>query len=272
MTLPPVQPSVSLHPVAASPATITDPSALPPITEDDIAGYLTNTPDFFERHAEVLAAVQLTSPHGQRAVSLQERQAEMLREKIKALEQRVMEMMRHGSENGAIADRMQRWAVQLAGCRAAADLPQRIVDEAIEQFLVPQAAIRVWDVAAAHADQPFAQGVSDDVRTFADSLGEPYCGPNRGFEAVQWLADPAQAASLVLLPLRDPALGAEALGMEVSELVDGVVVPSPPPPAFGLLVMASSEANRFDPSMGTDFLQRMAALASAALGRLRTAA
>jgi uncharacterized protein YigA (DUF484 family) len=27
-----------------------------PITEDDIANYLANTPDFFERHAELLAA------------------------------------------------------------------------------------------------------------------------------------------------------------------------------------------------------------------------
>ncbi|MCB1940190.1 MAG: DUF484 family protein, partial [Rhodocyclaceae bacterium] len=46
-----------------------------PITEDDIANYLANTPDFFERHAELLASVHLTSPHSKRAVSLQERQA-----------------------------------------------------------------------------------------------------------------------------------------------------------------------------------------------------
>ena len=60
-----------------------------PITEEDIANFLTNTPGFFERHAEVLASVQITSPHGQRAVSLQARQAEMLREKIKVLELRL---------------------------------------------------------------------------------------------------------------------------------------------------------------------------------------
>ena len=40
------------------------------ITEDDIAGYLANNPGFFERHAELLASVQLSSPHGTRAVSL----------------------------------------------------------------------------------------------------------------------------------------------------------------------------------------------------------
>ncbi|RZI97084.1 MAG: DUF484 domain-containing protein, partial [Variovorax sp.] len=38
--------------------------AMNPITEDDIANYLANTPDFFERHAQLLGTVQLTSPHG----------------------------------------------------------------------------------------------------------------------------------------------------------------------------------------------------------------
>jgi len=60
--------------------------AVPPITEDDIAQYLANTPEFFERHAPLLTSIVLTSQHGQRAVSLIERQAEMLRDKIKALE------------------------------------------------------------------------------------------------------------------------------------------------------------------------------------------
>ena len=72
------------------------------ITEGDIANYLANTPGFFERHAELLASVQLTSPHGQRAVSLQQRQMEMLRDKHKGLEQKIMEMIRHGQDNVAI--------------------------------------------------------------------------------------------------------------------------------------------------------------------------
>ena len=38
------------------------------ITENDIADYLANTPAFFERHAELLATIQLQSPFGQRAV------------------------------------------------------------------------------------------------------------------------------------------------------------------------------------------------------------
>src|SRR6476661_9680916 len=98
-------------------------AAMNPITEDDIANYLANTPDFFERHAELLATVMLTSPHGNRAVSLQERQAEMLREKIKALEHRIMDMVRNGNENVIIADRVQRWARNLMLVRSSAELP-----------------------------------------------------------------------------------------------------------------------------------------------------
>ena len=74
------------------------------ITEQDIANYLANNPGFFERQAELLASIQLTSPHGQRAVSLQERQMEMLRDKIRGLEKRIIEMIRHSQENEAIAE------------------------------------------------------------------------------------------------------------------------------------------------------------------------
>src|SRR5215471_4309703 len=113
-----------------------------PITEDDIANYLANSPDFFVRHAELLATVQLTSPHGNRAVSLQERQAEMLREKIKALEHRIMDMVRHGTENGVTADRLQRWTRALLTTRDPRHLPVEIAAQLQSLFLVPQAAIK----------------------------------------------------------------------------------------------------------------------------------
>jgi uncharacterized protein len=222
-------------------------SSIPPITEDDIADYLANTPDFFERHAGVLAAVQLTSPHGNRAVSLQERQAEMLREKIKGLELRVMEMMRHGQENSAIAERLQDWTRSLLLAREPADLPALVQREIAAHFQVPQVAVRLWGLAPAHAEAPFAQGVSDDVKAFASSLTLPYCGANPGLEAAQWLEDPAQAKSLALIPLRADAETA----------------------AFGLLVLASDDAARFSADMGTSFLQRMGIYCSAALSRLR---
>lgn len=222
-----------------------------PITEEDIANYLVNTPDFFARHAELLAAVQLSSPHGSRAVSLQERQAQMLREKIRALEHRIMDMVRHGNENVVIADRLHRWTRQLFEVASPRDLPGLIATEIREQFMVPQVTIRVWDVAPAYAGEAFAQGVSQDARTFASSLTQPYCGVNAGFESVGWLDDTAMALSLALLPLREGPIDSTS-------------------PAFGMLVLASPDPQRFASGMGTDFLERIAELASSALSRLRS--
>jgi uncharacterized protein len=221
-----------------------------PITEDDIANYLANSPDFFVRHAELLATVQLTSPHGNRAVSLQERQAEMLREKIKALEQRIMEMVRHGNENMVISERIHRWAKSLLLVTSTRALPATLVAELQSQFMVPQVALKVWDVDARYAEEPFATGVSEDARSFASSLTQPFCGVVSGLEAVGWLEEPDTAMSLALIPLRPGAL-------------------SGPGPAFGMLVLASPDPQRFQSGMGTDFLERIAELASAALARLR---
>ena len=113
------------------------------ITETDIANYLAVTPGFFERHADLLSSVQLTSPHGQRAVSLQERQMEMLRERIKGLEMKIVEMLRNGQDNVAIADRLHRWTRTILLTGDAADLPQAMLAEMKRQFLIPQAALRL---------------------------------------------------------------------------------------------------------------------------------
>ena len=221
-----------------------------PITEDDIANYLANTPDFFERHAELLAAVQLSSPHSNRTVSLQERQAQMLREKIKMLEHRLMDMMRNGHDNLLLTDKLLQWARSLFLATDPLALPGEMAAEIQDQFAVPQVGIKVWDVLPQFAQADFAQGVSDDAKLFASSLTEPFCGVNTGFEVVSWLADPQAAASLAILPLRSGPLGSTA-------------------PAFGLLVLASPDAQRFNSTMGTDLLARIAELASAALSKLR---
>ena len=85
------------------------------------------------------------------------------------------------------------------------------------------------------------------MRAFAASLPRPYCGANPGLEAASWLVDPGAVASLALIPLRDAGS----------------------PEAFGLLVLGSSDPHRFAADMGTEFLERMGELTSAALSRLR---
>jgi hypothetical protein len=216
------------------------------VNEGEMVRYLLDTPAFFERHAELLAAVRLPSPHGARAVSLQERQMEMLRDKVKGLEHKIIEMIRAGQDNEAIADRLHRFTRAILLTREAADLPEVIVREIKHEFIVPRAALRLWGAADPYTALRFAQGATDDVRSFAASLQAPYCGANSGFEACSWLDEPETVASLAMIPLRH--------GGSAS--------------AFGLLVLGSPDPTRYGADMGTEFLARLGNVTSAGLTRL----
>jgi len=170
----------------------------------------------------------------------------MLREKIKSLEHRIMDMMRHAHENMALSDKLHRWACDLL-MTSASELPAVALDNIRDLFQVPQVALRLWGQAAVHTRAEYAEGVTEAVREQASALATPYLGPNEAFEAVQWLEQPEQAASVALLALR------AAPGQEV----------------FGLLVLASPDAQRFNPKIGTELLERLAELAGAALSQLR---
>ena len=70
----------------------------------------------------------------------------------------------------------------------------------------------------------------------------------RGASFAGWLEDAGTVLSLALLPLRPVGTGAGQ--------------------AFGMLVLGSPDPQRFHAGMATDFLERIAELASAALSRL----
>lgn len=211
-----------------------------------VAQYLADNPDFFEEHAGLLGRIKLSSPLTGKAVSLQERQMEVMRDKYKALELRMAELIRLAQDNAAIANKFHAWTQALLQARQGADLARALVDGLGAQFAVPQVTLRLWDLAPEHAASWFGAGVSDDARMFANSLHAPYCGSNHDFEAVRWLDDPAAVQSTVILPLRSG--GGDA---------------------FGLLILGSPDPDRFSASMATDFLIHIGQTASAALAALR---
>ena len=197
-----------------------------PITEDDIADYLLATPDFFNRHAELLAAVQLTHPHRGRAISLADRQMELHREKFKALELKHGNLLRIGKENLALAGKLHQWMLGLLTDAGTADAKDQLTRSLQSIFDVPQAAV----------------DGSEAARDMASKMTAPTCGlavepffqtANLG----QALPDVANAHSLAVIPL----------------------------PNVGLLVLASHDPNRFTAEMGTEFLTRLGELAHAAL-------
>ncbi|WP_345812494.1 DUF484 family protein [Paraburkholderia sp. PREW-6R] len=241
------------------------------MNERDVADYLIANPDFFADHAEMLATIRLANPHGKAAVSLQERQMEMLRDKNKLLERRLAELLRYGHENDSIASKFNRWTIRVMAERDPYALPRTIANGLRDVFDVPQAALRVWDVAEPYAQAEFARHVGEEVRIFANSLTTPYCGANTGFEAAQWLASSATPAAQSAQAADDSAAATPAAA-HATESIALLALRDPEgkeeAPTFGLLVMGSPDPRRFHDGMATDFLTQIGALASAALSRL----
>lgn len=210
---------------------------------DSVARFLSDNPHFFEEHLELMSKLKLTSPIGGRTVSLQERQMEVLREKIKALDLRFAQLMRVAQENDEITGKFQAWTRSLLLARNDVDLPHVLIDGMRKIFSVPQATLRIWEASEEFSHTWFAAEVSTDVRIFSNGLSMPFCGPNNDFEAASWLEDAASIQSVAILPLRaDPSAD-----------------------AFGLLVLGSSDPDRFTADMATDFLVNIGDTTSAAL-------
>ncbi|MBC8119295.1 MAG: DUF484 family protein [Burkholderiaceae bacterium] len=221
------------------------------LQSQDIALYLARHVDFFEHHPQLLSQMQLPNAHEGAAISLVERQSLMLRERVKALEARVAEMVRNGQENDAILDKLVTWVRALLSETDETALPATLIDELKQIFDVPYAGVRLWRTQPQLSALDCALSVESDTITFANSMRVPFCGSNVGFEAATWLDSDGAVQSLALIPLRfGPGGGVN-------------------PETFGMLVLGSADADRFHASMGTAFLERIGELASAALARLR---
>ncbi|MGE8638504.1 MAG: DUF484 family protein [Achromobacter sp.] len=215
-------------------------------TAQDIAAFLQEHPGFFDEHADVFATMQVPHPHGSRAISLGERQILTLRERNRELEWRLNELVRNATANESIGTHVAKWCSRLLSENDAQRVPGEIALGLAEQFELNHVALRLWNLSEL-PPTGYGEPVSQDVRTFTDSLKTPYCGTDTAFEAAGWLDSTPK--SLALVPLRLEADGA----------------------AVGLLVLGSDDPERFTPEMGTAFLESIGQLASAALHRLNPA-
>lgn len=213
-------------------------------TAQDVAAFLQQNPDFFDQHADIFATLRVPHPHSGQTISLGERQIFTLRERVRDLEWRIGELVRNATANETIGQRLSRWCARLVAEADAQLLPGAIALGLAEQFAIDHVALRLWNLPGLDQDNGYAQPASDDVRTFADSLKTPYCGNDTEFEAASWLDAPPKSLALIALrPAEDAA-------------------------SVGLLVLGSDDPARFDPEMGTAFLETIGKLASAALRRL----
>lgn len=199
---------------------------------EDVAQYLLDNPDFFEKHLETLEQLALPHPHGGRTISLSERQLVALREKNKALEKTLRDMVTTAQDNDALQNKVHEFVISLFAGRDLDTLQDMVPHLLREIFSVPHATMRLWQ-----SNPPSAE-----LLAFADAQSQPVCLHHAAHDTAAWFGDTAgQLHSFAYLPLH---AGAESIGM---------------------LILASEDKQRFYPGMGTVFLKRIADTISSAL-------
>jgi uncharacterized protein YigA (DUF484 family) len=205
---------------------------------DDVALYLRTNPQFFDQHPELLEKISVPHPYGGRAIPLAERQTVALREKNKALEGKLGELLQFGEENDALSEKVHRLSVALAGARDFPALSASLYFHLREDFAVPHVALRVWGKSVP-ADFDEAGAVNEAQRNHAAAMGAPQCGPAAGNPFVPWFGEVHEhVRSVALIPLGQTAV-------------------------FGLLALGSEDPQRFYPEMGTLYLRRIGELCAA---------
>lgn len=210
---------------------------------EQVARYLREHPNFLVEHGDIFVEITVPHPHGGQAITLAERQLHALRDKIRQLEAKLAELIRFGEENDEIGAKMHRLTLALVAAEDVDTLHESLMQSLLEDFRVPHAALRVW--GAASASGGIFEPVSEELRFQAADLRRPYCGAPANLEALAWFGEAsAHIRSVALIPLR----------------CEGQLL--------GLLALASEEAERFYPDMGTLFLERLGDTLAAALRRL----
>ncbi len=216
------------------------------LTDAQVEDYLRQHPDFLSTHSGLLAVLKIPHPQSGGAVSLVERQAAVLRERIRSMEMKLAELIRHGQENDAISALMQRWVRGLLLQSDPRAMPLFVASSLAEVFSVPLTGISVWQAAPEYSDQSWAGSANAAYVEQVHALTLPLCGTPAVSHAVALLAEAGRdAQSIAVLPLRIGAC----------------------PEAFGVLVLGSPDPGRFSPDLGVSFLERIAEVASAALAR-----
>ena len=222
--------------------------------ETAIADYLQGNPDFFERHATLLTKLKLPHNRGSSAISLVERQVAALRDKNEKLETRLRELIEVARGNDVLAAKIHRLACRLVRAEDASG-----VMDALEASLREDFGASEWLLLVpAAGESPLSKLNSRHLRmvklgaaelkmfeTLFES-GRPRCGQIRDSQRDYLFgAGTVEIGSAALVPLGSKAAGKAGAA---------------------LLAIGSPDAERFHPTMSTEFLARIGDLVSEAIG------
>lgn len=206
--------------------------------ENIIAKYLESHPDFFQRHADLLANIQV--PHGAGTASLIERQVAILREKSRDLEEQLNGLIRTARGNEQIVTRLQRFTLELMRADGIDDIIATCQEVLREDFNADFVTLKIiGGDDTMHFVDPNNKNLKSFNRLFSNK--RPVCGRlNEEQQKFLFEKNTDIVNSTALVPL----FGAEKIG---------------------ILALGSEDESRFHPGMGTVFISHLGELISTSI-------
>jgi uncharacterized protein len=211
---------------------------------EEVATFLRSHPEFFEAHPDVLLNIEVPHPHGGRTVSIPERQLIATREKVRLLESKLAELITFGQENDALSEKVHALALKLTSARTREQTIDTLYLDLLDSFQVPHVVVRLWNVnAPENSNAPEFTAVATELQQFTEAMTAPYVGAHPVYETNLWFGEHApHLKSYAMVPLKHENI-------------------------FGVLLLASENAERFYTGMGTVFLSRIGDIFAVNLAR-----
>lgn len=209
-----------------------------------VADYLLAHPDFFPSHTHVLTKLNIPHPSG-KAVSLLERQVEVLRKENHRLERRLVDWMETARENDQLLSWMHNFSASLVRERNATDYPKKLLELLRSEFYTTTVELLAYDNGSFAPQSTFryVDPNAPPMKEVADILlhGKPICRALTQPLQQYLLPDYPEVTSIALVPL-----GVKRI--------------------WGVLLMGSRDSRHFHANLDMTYLKRLGALVDAALG------
>lgn len=213
--------------------------------EEQLIELLKQDPEIFTRNPELLANIKISHEPGV-AISLVERQVQVLRENLKKSDKNIQEMLQNARDNERLSSSRHRLAMNMLNARDTEDIISLVLQELREELNADYAEIRLITADNDKVEQePDLYSLKDtkELLSFKTMLNEnrPICGRCSG-DQIEFM-----------------------FGNNAAKVNSAAVIPLVSGSSLGLLALGATDKDYFNISQGTEFLTQIGELVSAAL-------
>ncbi len=212
------------------------------MTKEDLFHFLSDNPNIFQQHPELLELVTLSDSRG--TASLLERQVSMLNERLREHKSQQSQFMQVARENEQISDNFTHVICQMIGFTNLSEFATEFPSELRTKFEIDEVAFKTEQAASRRPSDN--EGYDDAVRRLVNNRA--VCD-NRWPSTIMNLFFSKDINSAALVPMRTYESKAP----------------------LGVLALGSRDPDRYTNDLGTAHLDRLGLMSGLCLARLQPA-